>query len=96
MAEETVYFDRIDVDGVFTILAVDNNGHWSVDTDVHFVEADSFNQVIGNINTALDELIAIQEQIIALQHIFTGDDIAVASNELHDYAQNLINGGDSE
>lgn len=57
---------------------------------------DAFSTQLGNIGNTLDAVIALQEEVIALQRVFTGEDITIASEELRDYAQNLIEGGLTE
>ena len=56
----------------------------------------AFSAQLGNIEAALDAVIALQEEVVALQRVFTGEDITMASEELRDYAQNLIEGGLTE
>ena len=54
----------------------------------YLISEDNFNETVGNIETALDSIIAIQEALM----VGTTNEVL---DDLHEYAQNIIVGGDT-
>lgn len=65
VSEELARFYYIEDDGSFKVIAIDGDENWWYDTERQFVDINYLDQAVGDINTALDAIIAIQESLIA-------------------------------
>ena len=63
--EDIALFYHLGDDGTLTVISIDGSENWYLDTERYLIDNEHLNSVVGDIEAALDAIIAIQESLIA-------------------------------